>query len=537
MLKYYFYIAIQISIGILLVTGSNQAQANSSPLAPKNRYDNIDICRYGSGEEAIEACKRELRISPKKLVLLLKLAEHLKDTQKYEDALAISKKALSLFPNNPKAKYIHEEIASLQKEQQWSRRREQKKLRNSRISGEVQLRLSRIRCLNLKGKKGLASCDEAIKRAPKDAELYHARGDILMKMGYYHKAGESYTTAFSLDPGNAQYQKKAQMWLMPDSKKNHFTKKESLPSDSTLASAKNHNFSQQKIIAALALLKALLDKSLISKKEYNQRKKQLLNSAFRIAKHQAGNHAQMRATADMDFGKYYALVIGIQDYKFLPKLQTAKKDAAVVAQVLENKYDFKVKRLFDSTRRQILLALSDYRKRLTVKDNLLIYYAGHGWLDEEADTGYWLPVNAAPDNDVDWVSLNTITASIRAIQSKHVMIVADSCYSGKLTRSIHIRRKSANYFERMVKKRTRVVLTSGGLEPVLDSGGSDGHSVFASAFLNALQSNRGIIDGTMLFTQIRRPVMLRASQTPEYSDIRKAGHEGGDFIFVRRGGL
>jgi hypothetical protein len=27
--------------------------------------------------------------------------------------------------------------------------------------------------------------------------------------------------------------------------------------------------------------------------------------------------------------------------------------------------------------------------------------------------------------------------------------------------------------------------------------------------------------------------MLNSDQTPEYSDIRKAGHDGGDFLFVR----
>ena len=51
--------------------------------------------------------------------------------------------------------------------------------------------------------------------------------------------------------------------------------------------------------------------------------------------------------------------------------------------------------------------------------------------------------------------------------------------------------------------------------------------------MNALMENKGIMDGTMLFLKIRRPVMLNADQTPEYSDIRKAGHQGGDFLFVR----
>jgi len=28
--------------------------------------------------------------------------------------------------------------------------------------------------------------------------------------------------------------------------------------------------------------------------------------------------------------------------------------------------------------------------------------------------------------------------------------------------------------------------------------------------------------------------MVNSDQTPEYGDIRKAGHDGGDFLFVRR---
>jgi hypothetical protein len=49
-----------------------------------------------------------------------------------------------------------------------------------------------------------------------------------------------------------------------------------------------------------------------------------------------------------------------------------------------------------------------------------------------------------------------------------------------------------------------------------------------------LKNNQAIIDGTALFNQIRRPVMIAANQTPRYSDVRNAGHEGGDFLFVRK---
>ncbi|MDH4009732.1 MAG: hypothetical protein OEU55_03395, partial [Desulfobacterales bacterium] len=78
----------------------------------------------------------------------------------------------------------------------------------------------------------------------------------------------------------------------------------------------------------------------------------------------------------------------------------------------------------------------------------------------------------------------------------------------------------------------RCVISSGGLEPVIDSGGVGMHSVFATAFLDALKDNKDILDGAQLFNKLRRPVMLNSDQTPEYSDIRKAGHEGGEFLFI-----
>jgi hypothetical protein len=64
--------------------------------------------------------------------------------------------------------------------------------------------------------------------------------------------------------------------------------------------------------------------------------------------------------------------------------------------------------------------------------------------------------------------------------------------------------------------------------------GGDGHWPFAKAFIDVLRDNDGVMGGTQLFSKMRRPVMVAAEQTPLYSDVRGAGHDGGDFLFVRK---
>jgi hypothetical protein len=239
------------------------------------------------------------------------------------------------------------------------------------------------------------------------------------------------------------------------------------------------------------------------------------------------------AVEGIDFGAYHALVIGNDTHENLPDLKTAVTDAKAIADVLTGEYGFKVKTLLNATRLDIIDALDEYQETLTDKDNLLIYYAGHGWLNEDTGRGYWLPVDAKINRRSRWVSNATISDTLKGLLAKHVMVVADSCYSGTLVRGAGVSLRSGEYWARMARKRTRVALTSGGLEPVVDTGGG-GHSPFAKAFLDALKGNEAVMDGTQLFSRLRRPVMLNANQTPEYSDVRNAGHDGGDFLFVRK---
>ena len=259
----------------------------------------------------------------------------------------------------------------------------------------------------------------------------------------------------------------------------------------------------------------------------------------------AGDEPAVIPVPQVDFGKYYALVIGNNAYQQLPKLSTPVADAEAIAKVLQSKYGFQVTLLKDANRYDILEALNKMREQLTENDNLLIYYAGHGELDKVNQRGNWLPVDAEPNSSANWIPTYQITDILNQMSARHVLIVADSCYSGVLTRSALTRLEAGkspeawtNWVKVMVGKRSRTALTSGGVEPVLDAGAGN-HSIFAKALLDALPKNTGVIEGQKLHEAIATSVAYAAGsfnvdQVPEYAPIKSAGHEAGDFFFVAR---
>jgi uncharacterized caspase-like protein len=243
--------------------------------------------------------------------------------------------------------------------------------------------------------------------------------------------------------------------------------------------------------------------------------------------------AERPAPGNIEFGNYYALVIGNARYSHLTPLVTTTNDAMEVSKVLRDDYGFTVTTLLDGSRDAMREALSKYRRLLSEDDNFLVYYAGHGWVDTQTDEAYWMPVDASPDSDVNWISNSTLATTFRGIEARHVLVVADSCFAGTLVRGLTLPRSGrAAYIERLNARKSRTALTSGGVEPVTDSG-QNGHSVFANAFLKGLDENSSVVDATTLFGAIRHAVMLEADQTPTYGNIRKAGHDDGDFLFVR----
>jgi uncharacterized caspase-like protein len=242
---------------------------------------------------------------------------------------------------------------------------------------------------------------------------------------------------------------------------------------------------------------------------------------------------------------YYALVVGNNNYRYLPKLETALNDAQALAHLLRDRYGFATSLLTDATRVDILNALAVYRSALPQDSNFLIYYAGHGKNDTDAKVAYWLPVDAQPANKANWISSEDITADLRVIQSLHVLVIADSCYSGALLRGgsdvtdIYADVKPAErgyYISKLESIRSRNIMASGGNEPVAD-GGPGGHSIFAAVILQSLQEmDEDKFTAGSLFQKLVVRVAGRSQQTPQYSAIVNSEHDGGDFVFYRQPG-
>jgi hypothetical protein len=249
---------------------------------------------------------------------------------------------------------------------------------------------------------------------------------------------------------------------------------------------------------------------------------------------------------DVRFGKFYALIIGNNTYTAAgtyANLQTPANDAKSLDVVLRERYGFTTKLLLNATRHQIMTALNELHKRMTAEDNLLIYYAGHGEIDEKTRMAYWLPTDAEAGNPANWISSQSITEFISIMPARHVMVVADSCYSGALTGSAVAKlpegmdeSKREKWLKIMNGRKARTVLTSGGVKPVLDQGGG-GHSVFANAFLGVLRSNQRVLEDFGVFSAVVGQVQAASAragleQTPQYAPLQHAGHEGSPFFFV-----
>jgi hypothetical protein len=240
---------------------------------------------------------------------------------------------------------------------------------------------------------------------------------------------------------------------------------------------------------------------------------------------------------NIGFGKYYALIIGVSDYGNENLQDLAghpTKDATDLANILKTKYSFKQEHITllnnSPTANQIKRGFANLRKKVTNKDNVLIFYAGHGDYDQDSETGNWLPSDANPDFFENVITNAELKVYIKQIKSKHTLLIADACFSGSILKKT--RAGNLNTAPKSIKKNyelmSRKAMTSGTLKQVPNK------SVFLKYLIKRLSDNKNkYITSMQLFNSLSTPVANNSENLPQFGTVFGVGDEGGDFIFVK----
>lgn len=229
--------------------------------------------------------------------------------------------------------------------------------------------------------------------------------------------------------------------------------------------------------------------------------------------------------------KYHALIIGVNNYadESLKDLDNPINDGQTLIQTLTSYYNFKAENitfLQDPDRSTILDNMQRLSEGLTDRDNLLVFYAGHGIWDEDLQQGYWLPGDATLASRSQWISNATIRDYVRSWKTKHVLLISDACFSGGLLKERGAGKALINVYNMPSRK----AMTSGTLTTVPDK------SVFMKYLIKYLEENQEpLISADQIYYQTKISVINNSptNQVPQYGPIYQANDEGGEFVFLR----
>lgn len=238
---------------------------------------------------------------------------------------------------------------------------------------------------------------------------------------------------------------------------------------------------------------------------------------------------------------YQALVIGAGDYKFWPKLPNARRDAEQIAGKLKT-MGFQVELILDPTSQELKAALNKmvYTLGRDKKRAILLYYAGHGETETLADNtkmGYIVPIDSPllKSDPLGFashaVSMREIESVSLRIQSKHVLMLFDSCFSGSLFSLV---RAVPEDISEKSSLPVRQYITAGREDEAVPD-----KSMFKRSLLIGLEGDAdltgdGYITGSELGLYLADKVVnyTRGRQHPQYGKINNPNLDRGDFIII-----
>jgi Caspase domain len=237
-------------------------------------------------------------------------------------------------------------------------------------------------------------------------------------------------------------------------------------------------------------------------------------------------------------GTNWLLVIGIDQYEHHNNLHKAVADAEGFAKVMTTRYGFEHLQppLYnkDATQRNIRRALGQC-KTLGEQDSLIVFYAGHGWYDAKTQLGHIVPTEAEGDPASDFIPTNFITNIFQGVDAKHILLIVDCCFGGSfgVERNSTDAQSTQKVNSQLDSKRSRLVLSSGGIEPVSDGLVAANNSPFTSPLLDILTTNQSpLMVISEVFPLLRKKANWEtAQQMAQYKVLQGLKHGDGELGF------
>lgn len=235
-----------------------------------------------------------------------------------------------------------------------------------------------------------------------------------------------------------------------------------------------------------------------------------------------------------------ALFFAVNDYSKNTDFANLKNpigDAEAIAKELEEMYGFEVFVYRNPSIDKIYSALEFWQKQpFQENEQLFIFFSGHGAFWDFANKGYFIPFGHQTGYK-NYIELTTLGNIVTKIQSEHILLAIDACYSGTIDQKIAFKggsfrrskfndeREHHTILSQQLKNNSRLLITSGGKERTLDG---DDHSPFSGAILSGLRKAYTSGGGLLLFSDIVAQ-LEKISPLPHTGTL--IGHQGGGFVF------
>jgi filamentous hemagglutinin family protein len=232
-------------------------------------------------------------------------------------------------------------------------------------------------------------------------------------------------------------------------------------------------------------------------------------------------------------GRRIALMFALQNYNDdgVPDLGTPHSDAVLVSAALRERLGFETRVVRDATREQMLDQLRALGRELIEEDQVVVYFAGHGYSFSGTDLAFWLPVDAEITRANAWISSADISRLLHRMPARQILLVADSCYSGSFA-GAGLSGVSDDVMRAMTG-RAVMAITAGGDEPVADG---TVNSPFAESLNRQIRQLSDATPMSRIFEAVLTEVSLETPQTPNYGIVEFAGYDdGADYVVVPLG--